>query len=304
MRLLTIILGFMLVLFAGCSDDDNGTNPSAGKHTVMLSFQGLEPLKNGYHYEGWVLVGGAAVSTGRFNVDAQGGLVNLSGATISGGEFEVADDLTGTTAIIVTIEPSGDSDPSPASTHILAGDVADYEASLSAGHMAALGDDFSGASGDYILATPTNGAETNENSGVWFLSLAGGSPAQGLDLPALPEGWAYEGWMVIDGTPVTSGTFTNLAAADDSAPFSDIEAGPPFPGEDYLNNAPVGLTFPTDLAGTTAVISIEPSPDDDPGPFTFKPLVGQVAADATDHTTYSMGNNAIGFPTGSATVTQ
>ena len=30
--------------------------------------------------------------------------------------------------------------------------------------------------------------------------------------------------------------------------------------------------------------------------------VGQVPADAADHTTYSMGNNAAGFPTGSAMI--
>ena len=35
------------------------------------------------------------------------------------------------------------------------------------------------AAGDYILATPTNGADNDENSGIWFLSLASGAPAVG-----------------------------------------------------------------------------------------------------------------------------
>ena len=58
----------------------------------------------------------------------------------------------------------------------------------------------------------------------------------------------------------------------------------------------------TGLAGGTAVISIEPDPDDSTAPFTLKPLVGAIAADAVDHVTYSVGNNAAGFPTGSATI--
>ncbi len=170
------------------------------------------------------------------------------------------------------------------------------------GDASALGDDFSTASGDYILATPTDTIDTDENSGIWFLSLATGMPTAGLTLPDLPSGWVYEGWAVINETPVTTGTFTDRADADLSAPFSGTEAGPPFPGEDFLNNAPSGLTFPTDLAGATAVISIEPSPDDASTPFTLKPLVGSIASDATDHVTYSMDNNSSVFPTGSVTM--
>lgn len=78
--------------------------------------------------------------------------------------------------------------------------------------------------------------------------------------------------------------------------------GPPFPGEDYLENAPAGLTFPTDLAGGTAVISIEPFPDDSPAPFTFKPLVGSIPQGADDHVNYDLDNNAAGFPTGTASI--
>ena len=68
-----------------------------------------------------------------------------------------------------------------------------------------------------------------------------------------------------------------------------LKPGPPFPGEDYLVNAPMGLTFPTNLAGGTAVISIEPDPDNSPNPFTLKPLVKMIPADAADHVTYIYG---------------
>jgi hypothetical protein len=209
-------------------------------------------------------------------------------------------DLQAATKFILTIEPSPDSDPSPASTHYLAGDFISGTAPLTVGDAAALGDDFSASEGVYILATPTNGGDTNENSGIWFLDLSSGDPAQGLFLPTLPEGWQYEGWAVIDGIPVTTGTFLDPADFDDADPYSGQMPGPPFPGEDFLVNAPTGLTFPTDLAGGAGVISIEPDPDNSVAPFTLKPLVGDIPSDATDHTTYDMNNNASAFPAGTA----
>lgn len=298
-RKLFALTAIVTLGLAACDDDDMVVPVM---ETLELSFAGLETLANGYHYEGWAIVNGAPVTTGKFNVDSNGDLVTVGGSQIANSSFATGVNLEGATAIIITIEPAGDADAVPASTHILAGPVSGGRATLGAGDGAALGSNFQAASGDYILATPTNGANNDENSGIWFLSLATGGPTAGLSLPTLPAGWAYEGWAVIGGTPVTTGRFTAVDAVDWSDPFSGTEGGPPFPGEDFLVNAPAGIVFPTDLAGGTAVISIEPDPDDAPGPFTLKPLVGSIPADATDHTTYSMGNNAAGFPTGSATI--
>jgi hypothetical protein len=284
----------------GCGED-TPTEPVT--ETLDLSFTGLDALANGFHYEGWAIINGGPVSTGKFNVDGSGGLTMVDGSPIPGGTFDTGVYLTATTAIVIPIEPSGDTDAVPADTHVLAGAIAGSTASLSAGDGAALGDDFLSATGDYILATPTDGAMTNENSGIWFLSLATGAPGVGLSLPTLPAGWAYEGWVVIGGQPVTTGRFTAVDVVDDADPYSDAMAGPPFPGEDFLLNAPSGLTFPTDIAGGTAVISIEPQPDDSDSPYTFKPLMGGIDVAAVDHTTYALPNMAAAtFPTGSATV--
>jgi hypothetical protein len=175
-------------------------------------------------------------------------------------------------------------------------------APLTVGDAAALGDNFATAQGTYILATPTDGEDTNENSGIWFLDLSSAPPpAQGLFLPTLPDGWKYEGWAVIDGIPVTTGTFLDPADADDAAPYSDNqEPAPAFPGEDFLLNAPTGLDFPTDLSEGMGVISIEPDPDNSPAPFTLKPLRANIPADATDHENYEMTNFAGSFPVGAA----
>jgi hypothetical protein len=290
--------------------DGPNTNENSGiwflnppSTTFALNFTGLDPLQNGYHYEGWAIIGGSPVSTGKFNLDSNGNLVDLNGVEIINDEFVLGGDLSTATDFVLTIEPAGDTDDIPAMTKYLGGVVSGGNVNLSVDHPAALGEDFLSATGNYILATPTNGPDTDENSGVWFLDLSSGSPAQGLDLPTLPDGWKYEGWTVIDGVPVTTGTFTNANDFDDADPYSGAMPGPPFPGEDFLVNAPVGLTFPTNIAGKTTVISIEPFPDDDASPFTLKPLVGMIPIDATDHVTYTMDNNAGTTPTGAVTIT-
>ena len=299
-RTFVSLMGVGLLGLAACGDDDDPVDPQM--QILELSFQGLEPLVNGYHYEGWAIINSSPVTTGKFNVDANGNLVSTSGSTIANSAFDTGTDLGGASAIVITIEPAGDTDDVPAETHVLAGPVTGGGAALSVGDDAALGDDFLSAAADYILATPTDGAMNNENSGLWFLSLATGSPATGLELPTLPAGWAYEGWAVIGGTPVTTGRFTDVAAVDLAAPYSGTMAGPPFPGEDFLVNAPPGLMFPTDLAGATAVISVEPEPDDSDAPFTLKPLAGAIDAQAVDHVTYSIPNDAAVFPTGAAEI--
>jgi len=87
--------------------------------------------------------------------------------------------------------------------------------------------------------------------------LSTGAPLPSLDLPTLPEGWEYEGWVVINGQPLSTGKFLKVDEADFATPYSGASPGPAYPGEDFLQNAPAGLTFPLDLSGSTAVISVE-----------------------------------------------
>ncbi len=294
MKFLTVITLSLLIGIWSCSEN-NTTEPEPQNTTLTLNINGLADLGASARYEGWLIGSdGKPTSTGVFTVDANG---NLSKT-----KFEVdAGKLSDATKFVLTVEPNPDSDPSPSATHILAGDFNNNTSALSVADPAAFGDDFTGSTGTYILATPTNGANTDENSGIWFLDISTGSPMMGLNLPVLPDGWKYEGWVVINGTPVSTGTFTSVTVVDDADPFSSTMGGPPFPGEDFLVNAPAGLTFPTNIAGGVAVISIEPDPDNSPNPFLLKPLVGMIPSDATDHVNYSMNLNLGSFPTGSAT---
>lgn len=284
---LLVVLVMGLFIFSGCKDNQITTN------TFTVAITGLEDLGTDYVYEGWIIVDSKPISTGTFTVNSTGVLSKTSfDADIS--------DLDKATKFVVSIEPKIDSDPAPSAVKILGGDFNANVATLSVGDGAALGNDFSNAAGSYILATPTDGGMTsNENSGVWWLIPGGGGAS--LTLPVLPSGWKYEGWAVVGGKPLSTGTFTTVSGSDAAAPYSGTTAGPAFPGEDFLMNAPTGVTFPLDLSSATIVISVEPFPDNSASPFLLKPLVGTVPANATDRTSYNMTNNNSTNPMGTVT---
>ena len=279
---LMLIFGFTTVISCS-SDDDNGSSTK----NLTLNLSGLEDLGSDFIYENWLILESGPVSAGTFSVNASGVLSKTS--------FSVnATTLSSAVAYVLTIEPSPDTDASPSSVHILAGDFTNNatSATVSTNHDSALGTDFTGAIGKYVLASPTDMDSTNEKSGVWWLAPTSATSLSGLILPTLPSGWSYEGWAVIGTTPVSTGKFTNASGADQSAMFSGTNPGPPVPGEDFLMAAPAGLTFPTDLSGQKVVISVEPDPDNSLNPFLLKPLVAMVPANAMQHTLLSMGNNA------------
>jgi hypothetical protein len=111
----------------------------------------------------------------------------------------------------------------------------------------------------FTLSTPTDGNNTNEVSGVWFIdSLDAGGPRAGLILPELYTGWIYEGWVEInDSILISTGKFSNPSSPDEINRFGSTGSGYTFPGEDFLINAPLGLTFPTDLSNAKVYVSIE-----------------------------------------------
>lgn len=272
------ILGMFFL--SSCSNDEDDVSVNSN---VTLDIDGLSNLGANYKYEGWIIVDGAPVSTGVFSVNDAG---ELSQSTFS----VKTTDLNSATKFVLSIEPANDSDPAPAATKLLAGDFSGTTANVSSNNL--LGD-FTSATGKYILATPTDMDKTNEASGVWFLDNSSGMPATGLTLPTLPSGWKYEGWVVLNGTPVSTGTFTDVAMADDNAIISPYKGtsgnGPAFPGEDYVMGSAAGVNFPTDLKGATVVISVEPYPDNSAAPFTLKPLAHMVPANAGNHTVINMG---------------
>jgi len=131
--------------------------------------------------------------------------------------------------------------------------------------------------------------------------MDGNGPSVGLNLPTLGSGWKYEGWVVVGDAKLSTGTFSNPNGPDNAATYSGSMPSPPFPGEDFLINAPAGFVFPGNLSGTKLVISVEPFPDNSPMPFKLKPLSHTVASPAITGTTIAMTRSLASFPTGTVT---
>ncbi len=294
------ILGILTlgVVAASCNNDDDAGNVIT-ESNLTLNLSGLEDLGADYLYEGWVIVDGAPVSTGTFSVNASG---ELSSSTFT----LKTETLNAATAFVLSIEPNPDTDPSPAATKILSGEFGD--ANTATVGLTPVGDgDFLDSAGSFFLRTPTDEAmgdpnNMNDHYGVWF-GTPGAPPTASLVLPKLKDGWKYEGWVVSQGVPISTGTFTTGDVADDNAGasngFSETASnGPMLPGEDFFRNAPTGVTFPLDVREQTVVISIEPSPDNSAAPFLLKPLVG-TAGMKTAPETYQFDLNSGSFPSGS-----
>lgn len=244
-----------------------GTDPS-----MTLKFTGLENLGADYVYEGWIMVDGAPVTAGRFSVNDKGEMSQSIFAVSPANAAKAK-------AYILTIEPAKNDLPAPTDTHVLAGDIGVSGAgNLETKHAAALGTDFSTATGGFTLATPTSTVTNDEAQGIWWVNMTSGTPVAGLNLPVLPKGWKYEGWIVdVSGAspvPVSTGTFTSVTGSDSdgAGPAAGKDAAAPaFPGQDFINPA-------KQLPGTMAVISIEPFPDNSPAPFAIKPLQQLIAS--------------------------
>lgn len=75
---------------------------------------------------------------------------------------------------------------------------------------------------------------------------------------SLGEGFAYEGWILVDGSPVSTGTFTVDGGGALSRSTFDVDPG-------------------RLAAATKFIVTIEPSPDPDPAPAATKYLAGDFA---------------------------
>lgn len=299
LKLISMLAFAAMFTLTGCKDDDddpqNPPPPPPGQNDLSLNVMGLPQLGSDYVYEGWMIVNDFPISTGTFTINDDGN-PSPSGFNVD------EDELAAASRFMITIEPASGDDGQPSNTRVLAGDFDGNSAGLSTDDDNALDDDFDDAAGTYILATPTTSDDTDELSGVWFMSTFLGLQSQSLELPGLPEGWKYEGWVVIDEQPVSTGKFVLLNASDEQNLYSGTEPAPQFPGEDFVTNAPEGLTFPVNLAGSHLFISIEPQPDNDmSAPFSMRPLTATIPIDPDSDESYSFDNNDSSMPSGVVT---
>ena len=297
MKKITLIAILTTSIFiTSCSKNDELT-----EKTITQSFQNLPDLGDNYVYEGWLIVGSEKISTGRFS--------NTEGENFTSNSIDIIK-VNSATTYVLTIEPateSGSDLTNPSGWIFSKSDFTNNTAIPSTDDALYSGSsNLESATGKFFLKAPSVGTTGSDANGIWFIDALPPTTGGYSNLPTLADGWIYEGWVVVEGTPITTGTFTNVAATDDAAPYSgpDALAAPNgsdgfFPGEDFLISAPASVVFPLDVRGKTAVISIEPYPDNSPAPFTLKPLVG-VAGQETAPVLHAMNSNVIAsFPTGS-----
>jgi len=279
------IIAINLLVFVACTKGDGLEIVPPDLPVEMADFElfvtTLDELEGEYIYEGWLIVDGDTISTGTFD----GSESNYTFSTIK-------ENLDKASRFVISIEPLNDIDPTPAATKILSGAFVDDRADLNLNEIA----DFSDASGNFEIFTPSDLDDTNEENGIWFVTsnlingVPNGTYEAGLNLPTLAEGWKYEGWVVIDDFNVSTGTFIDPTTFDDSSLYSGNNPDVPFfPGEDFIvggfptQGSSALLTFPADgdlTFNKLVFISIEPVPDNDENePFFVRPLVGFTGLD-------------------------
>ncbi len=241
----------VIIVLTGCDYFENGDTLDIS--TVEVNLQGLPALPDSMTYVGW------------FNREKNG--VNYyvkvfvqnanANGSISYKSEEPFKNLQEAQAFMLTTEKvsvAQDSALNPSSRIMLMGRYSEASAVLNISAIAAT---FSNSKAVFTLDTPTDGPSTNETNGVWFVDSVSTTPVAGLDLPALYGGWIYEGWVQVNGQYLSTGRFTDPKKADLFNEYKGNLAGYNFPGEDFLQNAPTGFTFPLNLANAKVIVSIE-----------------------------------------------
>ena len=293
---------------AGCNDTGLEFEP-AGSSIIQLSFDGLEPLDGGLNYQAWVirLNNGSywGAPLGIFNMDGDGNLVDPSSGAPMSGDFPAKLYPAEVYGVQVSVELSDTTVSQPSSTLLLGGPVAGRTGNLSLAHWLGVAVDFEPMEGTFMLMTPSDGDSENERSGLWFGDNSTGEVLPGLFLPQAPQGWDYEGWVVSGSDTLSTGKFALPNAGDTTDLFGGLSDTPAVPGQDFLFNPPQGISFPLDLAGGSAFLTLEPWEEWDVAPerpFPIRLMEAQIPQDAAAKVTYVLESRFPEFPTGVVTV--
>ncbi len=248
---LLIVLALLLSAVTGCEYFENSDTLNVS--TFEANISGLPVLPDSMTYVGWFAreKNGVNYYIKVFVQDA-----NLNGV-ISYKSGKPLQNLQEAQVFFITTEKksvANDSSLVPSTRKLLSGRFSDAAANLSISEKPV---NFNNARAVFNLSTPTDGPETNELSGIWFVDSLSTKIQAGLELPALYGGWIYEGWVQLNGQYISTGRFTSPETSDLYSAYSDTLSGFKFPGEDFLTNAPSGFTFPANLSNAKVIISIE-----------------------------------------------
>lgn len=218
----------------------------------------------------------------QFRVNANGrlSLINNNELDLNAAIFQFSNTELGTfRQFILSIEASQVTEPT-GSTLLQANYNGRNETQLSvpfATAYSALQDGF------YMLAAPTDTSGNNQRSGLWLTQRTDGrtqnvpfnanlEPGIVLSLP--PRGWSYNAWIrnnLSSNIWLETGRFEAVNRPDSRVAYYDENISAfPYPGEDFLRNAPLGMFFPVNLPSTgerELVVSLEPKSIEAQRPF-------------------------------------
>ncbi|MBA3820166.1 MAG: hypothetical protein H0X17_14830 [Deltaproteobacteria bacterium] len=102
---------------------------------------------------------------------------------------------------------------------------------------------------------------------------------------------------MLGGTPVSTGRFLSGMGADSdgAGPTAGPLAGPPRPGQDFINP-------PRTLIGARVVITVEPEPDDAATAFAIGPLVDDAVTAVMAPATQELANASANRPSGTVVI--
>jgi hypothetical protein len=307
------LIGIGLLAVSGCSGDDDVSRRKVSLlFAEMMADQRIFIDDNGM-LELWAVKRNEYNSLGQFRIDFNGRPVDLDGNLIE--HFESDFDLLDAARLVVTFESSsaGLNTGDGTGPEIMSGMITGNSFDLDNGAA------FQGVLGQYLVVTPSDGGgtpdveeedSTNPNCGIWFTTRDWGKPGPGLGLPVAPEGWIYEGWLMHGPMEFLSmGQFDSISVLDHNNIYLSseqrlyAESTYHFPGEDFLVNAPEGLTFPFDVRGSMTFVTMEPVPDNAPDdPFMIMTLFCKSIPMEIQTSTKSMPLDAPPLPHATATL--
>ncbi len=292
------LVALVVLTLALTSCGGGGGSGSSSVGTLEFSLDGIPDLGNTGHFQAWIKYGEDIASLGKFrvvgsgfNAEVKSPLTSVTFGTLGSFTFEVVAGAppSQADAVFITFEHDDDRDSLPTRTIVL---VAPIDPTITdadnrvVANLTVNGDgigaedrlpDFSSASGSFSIYTPTDdlgfGDEANESLGLWFVDQADPRTSL-LDLPALPRGWTYQGWIAAGGdVPVSLGRFQDSKDVDDDyATYpgrGELINGPISPGQDFVSSVIFPGIMPQDLTEEPATIQItvEPFPDNALAPF-------------------------------------
>lgn len=306
MRRSFFLVGGLCLLTISCNNTNEVADPQQPR--VSLSVSNLQPLGPGEgHYEVWATFLEFNKPSRENSPQHESGFLSLGEFNVRAGD-PVPYDRAGNPArfiippdqnpqllddVVITIDTSETNTVDSLQGSIVIGgqfrgdaDVA--VADLDEAYADAFSSDFSGVTGKFTITAPTSPADSN--SGVWFIDQQGATTVAGLrNLPVLPKGWRYEGWVgyaVVQIQPgkttesfhyFSTGRFLRADTADfdGAGPGRGLGTGLGFPGQDFITSYVGGPPPPVDLRYRTFMVTIEPVPDNSPDPFSLAVLSTQ-----------------------------